>query len=115
MNWLIRAGEKIRGLSGWRGMLLAFAAGAGSAAAFAPLEFFPALLFGYAVLVPLLDGAAASPKAVRRAAALGWAFYFGQFLIGWHWIVYPFLIYPDVNLWQLPLASLLPAGVALFG
>jgi apolipoprotein N-acyltransferase len=115
MNLLIRAGEKIRGLTGWRGLLLAFVAGAGSACAFAPLDFFPALLFGYALLVPLLDGASASPKPVRRAAALGWAFYFGQFLIGWHWIVYPFLIYPDVNLWQLPFASLLPAGVALFG
>ena len=55
------------------------------------------------------------PSRCAAAAALGWAFYFGQFLIGWHWIVYPFLIYPDVNLWQLPFASLLPAGVALFG
>src|SRR6185369_3496840 len=81
----------------------------------APLEFFPGLLVGYAVLVLLLDGAKGSPRPMRRAAVLGWAFYFGQFLLGWHWIVYPFLIYPDVNLWELPFASLLPAGVALFG
>ncbi len=115
MTFLLRSGECIRRLAGWRGLLLAFAAGAGSACAFAPLEFFPALLVGYALLVPLLDGAADAPNPVRRAAALGWAFYCGQFLTGWHWLVYPFLIYPDVNLWQLPLASLLPAGVALFG
>jgi len=115
MTAVTRAGHWIRGITGWRALLFAFAAGAISATGFAPLEFFPALLLGYAVLVLALDGAYATPKPVRRAFGLGWAFYFGQFLIGWHWIVYPFLIYPDVNLWQVPFASLLPAGVALFG
>jgi apolipoprotein N-acyltransferase len=115
MTAVTRAGDWMRGLTGWRGLGFAFAAGAISATGFAPLEFFPALLLGYAALVLLLDGAYAMPKPVRRAFGLGWAFYFGQFLIGWHWIVYPFLIYPDVNLWQVPFASLLPAGVALFG
>lgn len=115
MNLILRTGEGIRAMTGWRGLLLSFAGGALSATGFAPLDCFPLLLAGYAVLVCLLDGAAASPKPVRRAAALGWAFYFGQFLIGWHWIIYPFLIYPDANQWELPFASLLPAGVALFG
>jgi apolipoprotein N-acyltransferase len=110
-----RAGNWIAGLAGWRSLLFAFAAGAASATGFAPFEFFPLLLLGYAALVLALDGAVAAPKPVWRAFGLGWAFYFGQFLIGWHWIVYPFLIYPDVNLWQVPFASLLPAGVALFG
>ena len=91
------------------------AAGAVSALAFAPLNFFPALLLGYAVLVLFLDSAAENPRPVRRAAALGWAFFFGQFLIGLHWIVYPFLIYPDANLWELPFALFLPAGLGLFG
>jgi apolipoprotein N-acyltransferase len=112
---IAKAGTWISGLTGWRALLFAFGAGAVSAFAFAPVECFPALLLGYAVLVLLLDGARATPKPVRRAFGLGWAFYFGQFAIGWHWLVYPFLIYPDVNLWQLPFASLLPAGVALFG
>ena len=115
MNPVTRAGHWIAGLAGWRALLFSFAAGAISATAFAPAAFFPALLLGYAALVLALDGAAARPKPVWRAAGLGWAFYFGQFLVGWHWIVYPFLIYPDVNLWQVPFASLLPAGVALFG
>jgi apolipoprotein N-acyltransferase len=112
---LTQAGGWIRDLAGWRGLLFSFAAGAVSATGFAPLGFFPALLLAYGVLVLLLDGADTTPRPVRRAAALGWAFYFGQFLIGWHWIAYAFLIYPGVNLWQLPLALLLPAGVALFG
>src|SRR6478736_6081335 len=110
-----QAGNWIAGLAGWRSLLFAFAAGAVSATGFAPVEFFPALLLGYAALVLALDGASAAPKPVRRAFGLGWAFYFGQFLIGWHWIVYPFLIYPDATFWELPFASLLPAGVALFG
>ena len=44
-------------------LLFAFAAGAVSATGFAPLEFFPALLLGYAVLVLLLDGADGSAPA----------------------------------------------------
>ncbi len=115
MSFLARTGDWIRGAGGRRGFLLAFAAGAVSACGFAPLQFFPALLVGYAVLVLLLDGADGGPKPVRRGAALGWAFFFGQFLVGLHWIVYPFLIYPDANLWQLPFALFLPAGLALFG
>ena len=112
---LSQAAGWIRALVGWRGLLFAFAVGAVSATGFAPLEFFPALLLGYGVLVLLLDGAGHSPRPVRRAAAVGWVFYFGQFLAGWHWIAYAFLIYPGVNLWQLPFALLLPAGVALIG
>jgi len=115
MTLLERVGNWISGLPGWRGLLFAFAAGAISALAFAPLKFFPGLLLGYAALVLLLDGAARARKPARRAFALGWAFYFGQFLIGWHWIVYPFFIYPDSTLWELPFAAGLPAGVALFG
>ena len=74
MNVLARTGDWMRGLGGWRRLLLAFAAGAVSATGFAPLDFFPALLLGYAVLVLLLDGADAGPRPVRRGAAAGWAF-----------------------------------------
>ena len=115
MTGLARTGGWITGLAGWRALLFAFAAGGFSALAFPPVEFFPALLLGYAALVLLLDGAATTPARFRRAAGLGWAFFFGQFAIGLHWIVYPFLIYPDANLWQLPFSILLPAGLGLFG
>jgi len=115
MKLLARTRGWLTDLTGWRAQLLAFAAGAASALSFAPLEFFPGLLLGYAALVLLLDGAAEKPNRLWRAAGLGWAFFFGQFLIGLHWLVYPFLIYPDANLWELPFAALLPGGLALFG
>jgi apolipoprotein N-acyltransferase len=116
MNRIARMAAGITCLDGWRRLAFAFAAGVVSAAGFAPLDFFPALLAGYAVLVLLLDGADAGPRPVRHAAAIGWAFAFGQFLAGFHWIGYAFLIQPDAHLWQMPFALLLlPAGLALYG
>ena len=113
---LMRVGDRIRALSGGRRIAFAFAAGAVSATGFAPLEFFPALLLGYAALVLLIDAAHAGPRPVRRAALLGWAFAFGQFLIGLHWIGYAFLVDPTAHLWQMPFALLaLTAGLGLFG
>jgi len=116
LNRLARIGDGLRGLSGWRRFCCAFILGALSATAFAPIGFFPALLLALAGLALLLDGALAAPRRWRAAAATGWAFAFGQFLVGLHWIVYPFMVDPDQHLWQLPFAlCLLPAGLALFG
>jgi apolipoprotein N-acyltransferase len=116
MSLLARTGDWIRGLQGWRQLLFAFAVGAISATGFAPLEFFPALLLGYGALVLLIDGADGGHRPVRRAAAIGWAFCFGQFLVGLHWIAFPFLVDPTNHLWQMPFAVVsLPAGLALFG
>lgn len=115
MNVLRRGGDWIPGLTGWRRFALSFAAGSLSAFGFAPLNLFPLLLLGFAALVLLLDGAAQGARRVRIAFGCGWAFAFGQFLIGLHWIGYAFLIDPDAHLWQLPFAvTLLPAGLALF-
>jgi apolipoprotein N-acyltransferase len=106
----------IKGLSGWRRLLFAFVMGALSACAFAPLDFFPALLIGYGALVLSIDGADAGPRPLRRAAAAGWAFCFGQFLTGWHWIGYAFLVDPSNHLWQMPFSLVgLTAGLALYG
>jgi apolipoprotein N-acyltransferase len=137
MNLLTATGDWVGGLTGWRRYGFAFAAGALSALGFAPLELFPLLLLGFAVLLLLLDAAAGSvppfvslamPPAPSPSGAshhrggrlgtaflIGWAFAFGQFLIGLHWIGYAFLIDPEAHLWQLPFAiTLLPAGLALF-
>ena len=108
-------GVWLRGLRGWRRAGIAFTAGAVSATGFAPLDFFPALLLGFAVLLLLLDGADESAHPVRAAALSGWAFAFGQYLIGLHWIGYAFLVDPGAHLWQMPFALLfLAAGLALF-
>ncbi len=113
---MMRIGAWVSGLTGWRRLLFAFVMGALSATAFAPLDFFPALLIGYGALVLLIDGADAGEKTIRRAASAGWAFCFGQFLIGWHWIGYAFLVDPTNHLWQMPFALVgLTAGVALYG
>jgi apolipoprotein N-acyltransferase len=115
MTALARICVRIRDLPGWRRLGLAFVMGACSALAFAPLEIFPLLLIGYAALVPLLDGADAGPHRLRRAASAGWWFGFGQYLIGLHWIAYPFLVDPANHFWQMPFAvAALPAGLAIF-
>ena len=108
-------GAWLRGSRGWRRAGLAFAAGTISATGFAPLEFFPALLLGFAVLLLLLDGADESDRPIRAGFTTGWAFAFGQYLIGLHWIGYAFLVDPGAHLWQMPFALLfLSAGLALF-
>ena len=115
MNFLLRTGVWVKGLAGWRGALLAFSCGAVSALGFAPLGIFPALLLGYAALVLLLDSADASRHPVRAGFVAGWAFAFGQYLIGLHWIGYAFLVDPGAHLWQMPFAIVfLSAGLALF-
>jgi apolipoprotein N-acyltransferase len=116
VNVLARLGEAMSRFVGWRRLACAFALGAFSATAFAPIGFFPALLLGLAGLALLLDGAASAPHRWRAVAATGWVFAFGQFVIGLHWIVYPFMVDPTEHLWQLPFAlTLLPAGLGLFG
>lgn len=112
---LSRIGDMVRGLSGWRAFLAAIAAGAASALGFAPFNLFPLMLLGFAALVPLLDGAAQHARPNRRAALIGWAFGFGQFATGMHWIFYPFLVDPVEHAWQIPFAALFfPGGLALF-
>ena len=115
MSFLAASGDWVRALTGWRRFMLSFAAGALSAFAFAPLGVFPVLLLGFAVLLLLLDGAGQCLKPLRTAFGCGWAFAFGQYLIGWHWIGYAFLVDPGAHLWQLPFAvTLLPAALAVY-
>jgi apolipoprotein N-acyltransferase len=111
---LAQAGRYVRALSGWPRFGLAFAAGVVTAFAFAPFNVFPALLLGFAVLVLLIDNAAAGKKPIIDSAKLGWAFGFGQFLFGLHWIAYSFLVFPGAHEWQLPILILLFAALALF-
>lgn len=113
--YLARGGDFIRTLTGWRRFGFAVLMGGFSALGFAPFSLFPCLLLGLAALVLLLDGAATDPKPIRRAAQTGFAFGFGQFLVGLHWIGYAFLVDADSHAWQIPfVAVLFPGGLALF-
>ena len=115
MSILVRIGDFFRGLAGWRARLAAFLAGAISALAFPPFELFPLLLLGFAALVLLLDSAGMRTRPIWNAASLGWAFGFGQFLVGLHWIGFAFLVDASAHEWQLPFVAILfPGGLALF-
>lgn len=108
-------GTLLRALTGWRRLWAAFVAGALSALSFAPFGIFPFLLLSFAVLVLLIDGAAQGRRPVCNAAIAGWAFGFGQFLVGLYWVGYAFLVDSADHLWQLPfIALILPGGLALF-
>jgi apolipoprotein N-acyltransferase len=112
---LIRCGDFVRGLVGWRRFLFAFGLGLLTALAFAPFGLIPFLLIGFAALVLFIDGAAARAKPIRNAAYAGWAFGFGQFLAGLYWVGYAFLVDPLQHAWQIPfVAVLFPGGLALF-
>jgi apolipoprotein N-acyltransferase len=114
-RYLARIGGFLSGLEGWYALLASVLAGGFYAFGFAPFDFFPALLFGLAALVPLLDGAMRHRRPLRRAAILGWGFGFGQFVVGMHWIFYPFLVDPVNHAWEIPFVALLfPGGLALF-
>ena len=89
--------------------------GAAGALAFEPFRAFPLLLLSYAGMVLLLDGASRSPRKLRSAWGIGWAYGFGFFLVGLYWIGYAFLIDPTAHAWELPfVAVLLPGGLGLF-
>ncbi|MGH6878804.1 MAG: apolipoprotein N-acyltransferase [Rhizomicrobium sp.] len=120
---LVSCGAWLRGLRGWRRVLVAFIAGAASALGFAPFGIFPVLLIATAILVLLVDGAAAQRRpgtaAVRggigAAALAGWAFGFGQFLAGLYWVGYAFTVDAAAHAWQIPfVAMLLPGYLAFF-
>jgi apolipoprotein N-acyltransferase len=101
---------------GWRRWLIAFVAGALSAAAMAPLGFWPILFLTFPVLVWLVDGAGAGEwRGLTGAAATGWWFGFGYFLAGLYWVGFAFLVDAPTFGWLLPFAVVgLPAGLAIF-
>ena len=64
----------------WRIHVVAIAAGALAALAFAPIYAAPALVVGLCVLVWLIDSATRRHRPMRTAFARGWSFAFGHFL-----------------------------------
>jgi apolipoprotein N-acyltransferase len=101
---------------GWQRAALAFAAGAVSALALAPIDLWPVLFLTFPVLIWLTDGAAAGRwGGILAAAATGWWFGFGYFLAGLYWIGHAFLVDARVFGWMLPIAVVaLPAFMAVY-
>jgi apolipoprotein N-acyltransferase len=101
---------------GWRRRLIAFAAGALSALAMAPINAWPILFLTFPTLVWLIDGIGAkSLRGLTGAAGTGWWFGFGYFLAGLYWVGYAFLVDASTFGWLLPIAVIgLPAGLAIF-
>ncbi|MGE0232717.1 MAG: apolipoprotein N-acyltransferase [Flavobacteriaceae bacterium] len=104
---------------GWRRCAIAFAAGAVSALALAPLGAFPVLVVTLPVLVWLIDGALPEGggrfAGIGSAAIAGWFFGFGYFLAGLWWIGSAFLVEAETFAWMLPFAIAgLPAFLALY-
>ena len=104
--------QRVRGI---RRLAISAGLGAVGALGFEPFRVFPLLLLSYAGLVLLLDGAAASPRRLRQGFGIGWAYGFGLFLVGLHWIGYAFLVDAEAHAWELPfIAVLMPGGLGLF-
>jgi apolipoprotein N-acyltransferase len=99
-------------LKAWVARGLALAAGVGAALAHPPFGILPGL-FGYALLMALLDRADPA-RPLRSAFLRGWLAGLGYFSIGVWWIGEAFLV--DVQqAWMAPFAvALLAGGLALF-
>jgi apolipoprotein N-acyltransferase len=67
-------------------VLYAFLAGAASAFAFEPAGLWPLILVAFALLCEFICRA----KSMPRALLVGWAFGFGQFVVGLNWIATAF-------------------------
>ncbi len=112
---LANAGDFVRGLKGWRRLLLALVAGLLSTLAFAPFGIFPLLLIAFALLVLFIDGARTYKRPALSAFAVGWVFGFGYFLAGLYWVAYAFMVEASAHAWQIPFVLVLfPGGLALF-
>jgi apolipoprotein N-acyltransferase len=101
---------------GWRRSLVAVLAGASTALALPPVEFWPAPFITFPILVWLIDGSAGGRRGgVPAAAMAGWWFGFGYFVAGLYWTGNALLVDAKTFGWLLPLAIIgLPAGLAVF-
>ncbi|MCX7353930.1 MAG: apolipoprotein N-acyltransferase [Alphaproteobacteria bacterium] len=113
--WVAGLGQRVRVLAGWRRYALALALGIISAAADAPFFIWPVLVPAFTGLVWLLDGSSNARRPGRAALALGWWFGFGQFVLGFYWIMLSLLTDPERFAWLVPFTLLgVPGGLAIF-
>ncbi len=109
--------EILKRLPGWVGKhphLIAFGTGAMAATGFAPLNLWPLTLIGLAVLMTLVRAA----PDWRAAAARGWCWGWGHFIVTCNWIAKAFTYQDNMPHWLgwaavLGLASFLAVYVGL--
>ena len=91
----------IRGLAGWRRAAFAFAAGRLLGTRLRAGGFFSRLAAGLCRSGVAAGRRRPEPASLsqRRDHRAG-PFAFGQYLVGWHWIGYAFLVDPAAHLWQ---------------
>ncbi|MCF4097002.1 apolipoprotein N-acyltransferase [Maritalea mediterranea] len=103
---------------GFKRYLALFSLGALAALALPPFKLLPLFFIGIAALVWFLDGVETQSgwrKLFGPAFWTGWAFGFGYFTVGLHWLGAAFFVDGDLFLWALPIGILgLPAFLAIF-
>jgi apolipoprotein N-acyltransferase len=97
--------------TGFRRALAAFAFGAFSSLAYAPLNIFPVLWLCFPALIFLLQGV----TNYRAAFATGWSFAFGCFCFSFYWIAASMFVDIAQFWWAVPLALVgLPIFFAIY-
>src|SRR3954453_16941046 len=76
-------------------VLYAFIAGAVSAFAFEPVGWWPLMLVAVGALCELVD----RERSLGRSLLIGWAFGFGQFVVGLNWIATAFTFQSNMPPW----------------
>jgi apolipoprotein N-acyltransferase len=105
-----RLAARLRALTFWRRAGMAALLGALAALALPPVHAVPLLWVAFTGLIWLLDA-----RGWRSAAATGWWFGFGHFLVGFYWIAEALLTDPWRFGWMIPFAvGGLAAYMALF-
>src|SRR5262245_13717555 len=90
-----RVATWLQNVRGRQRLLVAAGFGAASALAFGPFFLWPVLFVSFSALVWLLDGTV----GWRQAALVAWAFGFGYFLIGLHWVGFAFVVDVERHGW----------------
>jgi apolipoprotein N-acyltransferase len=110
---MIQLSEHLEGLAAnsWKRYFLSFILGAMGALAFYPLNFFPALILAFTLILLITDRAQLKKEFFR----IGWFFGFGHFLVLLHWVSFALLIDSDMFGWLFPFAVLgIPMAMAIF-
>lgn len=106
---------RLRALRGRDRLLVAAGLGAVSVLAFAPFYLWPIFFLTFPALAWLIDGTGSVRRPWMEAALIGWAFGFGYFLVGFHWVGFAFVVDAGTHGWLLPFVAIgFPSGLALF-